>query len=113
MAASGASSRSVLLSSLSSPRLARALVQEAPTLVLDEPTTSLHLGHSQLLLELVDERRADKNYCELNVLKVACGRREVRQTRGGDVAAAVSRYRKVRDTLTPLGGPGPGAWRSR
>jgi len=46
--------------------LARALVQEAPVLVMDEPTTSLDLGHSQLVLELADELRRE------NGLSVLC-----------------------------------------
>lgn len=37
--------------------LARALVQEAPVLLLDEPTTALDLGRTQLVLELVDGLR--------------------------------------------------------
>jgi iron complex transport system ATP-binding protein len=37
--------------------LARALAQEAPVLLLDEPTASLDLGHSQQVLELIDELR--------------------------------------------------------
>ena len=40
--------------------LARALTQQAPVLLLDEPTTALDLGHQQQVLDLVDRlRRAD------------------------------------------------------
>jgi iron complex transport system ATP-binding protein len=39
--------------------LARALTQEAPVLLLDEPTTALDLGRQQLVLELVDTLRRD------------------------------------------------------
>jgi iron complex transport system ATP-binding protein len=54
-----------LLGSLSGGELqraviARALAQAAPILLLDEPTSSLDVGHQQQVLELVDElRRAD------------------------------------------------------
>ena len=45
--------------------LARALAQEAPVLLLDEPTTALDVGHQQQVLELVDQLRATRSIAVL------------------------------------------------
>jgi iron complex transport system ATP-binding protein len=45
--------------------LARAIAQQTPVLLLDEPTTSLDLGHQQRALELVEDLRRSR---ELTVL---------------------------------------------
>ncbi len=37
--------------------LARALAQQAPVLLLDEPTTALDIGHQQQVMELIDQLR--------------------------------------------------------
>lgn len=39
--------------------IARALVQEAPILLLDEPTSALDIGHQQYALELMDALRRE------------------------------------------------------
>ena len=41
--------------------IARALAQEAPVLLLAEPTSALDLGHQQHALELVDQLRHSRN----------------------------------------------------
>jgi iron complex transport system ATP-binding protein len=54
--------------------LARALVQEAPVLLMDEPTSSLDLGHAQLVLDLADELRRESGLavlCAMHDLNLA------------------------------------------
>jgi iron complex transport system ATP-binding protein len=45
--------------------LARAIAQEAPILLLDEPTTALDVGRQQEVLELVAELRAERGFVVL------------------------------------------------
>ena len=48
--------------------IARALVQDAPVLLLDEPTTALDVGHQQDVLELVDDLRRERGISVLTTL---------------------------------------------
>lgn len=48
--------------------MARALAQETPILLLDEPTTALDLGHQQDVLELIDELRHERGLTVLATL---------------------------------------------
>jgi iron complex transport system ATP-binding protein len=54
--------------------LARALAQEPSVLLLDEPTSSLDIGHQQQVLELVDDLRTSSGLtvlCTLHDLTTA------------------------------------------
>jgi iron complex transport system ATP-binding protein len=48
--------------------LARALAQNAPVMLLDEPTTALDVGRQQQVLEIVDELRADRSLTVLSTM---------------------------------------------
>jgi iron complex transport system ATP-binding protein len=48
--------------------VARALAQDAPLLLLDEPTTSLDIGHQQEVLELVDDLRLERGFTVVSTL---------------------------------------------
>ncbi len=48
--------------------LARALAQEAPVLLLDEPTASLDVGHTQQVMALIDELRRARGLTLLTAL---------------------------------------------
>ena len=48
--------------------LARALAQQAPVLLLDEPTTALDLGHQQQLMETVDRLRTERGLTVVTTL---------------------------------------------
>jgi iron complex transport system ATP-binding protein len=81
--------------------IARALAQEAPILLLDEPTAALDVGHQQQVLELVDElRRAD------GLTVIAAMHDLTLAAQYGDRLVLVDRGRVVadgngRDVLTP------------
>lgn len=48
--------------------LARALAQQTPIILLDEPTTALDLGHQQDVLELINELRHERGLTVLATL---------------------------------------------
>jgi iron complex transport system ATP-binding protein len=48
--------------------LARALLQEAPIVLLDEPTTALDVGHQQDVLELIEELRMERRLSVLSTM---------------------------------------------
>ena len=48
--------------------LARALTQSAPLLILDEPTSSLDVGHGQQMMEMVDRLRREQGLTVISAL---------------------------------------------
>ena len=48
--------------------LGRALAQQAPVLLLDEPTAALDVGHQQQVLELIDRLRAEQRLTVLSAM---------------------------------------------
>jgi iron complex transport system ATP-binding protein len=48
--------------------LARALAQDAPVLLLDEPTAALDMGRQQQVLEIVDRLRAHRGLTVLSTM---------------------------------------------
>ena len=48
--------------------LARALAQEAPVLLLDEPTTALDVGHQQQVLELIEMLRGARDLAVVSTM---------------------------------------------
>lgn len=48
--------------------LARALVSEAPILVLDEPTSALDLGHQMSVMEMIEELRVERSLTVITAL---------------------------------------------
>ncbi len=99
--------------------LARALAQEAPVLLLDEPTTALDVGHQQQVLELIEMLRKQRDLAVISTMhdltlagqyadRVALldAGRIVAEGTAADVLteANVSRYYKARVTVIDQGG---------
>ncbi len=76
--------------------IARALAQQAPVLLIDEPTTSLDVGRQQEVLELVDQLRAEDG------LTVIAAMHEL--TLAGE--PAISEHYRARVRVVSLNGAG-------
>ena len=48
--------------------LSRALLQDAPVLLLDEPTSALDIGHQQDVLELVEQLRSERDLAVVSTM---------------------------------------------
>lgn len=91
--------------------LARALAQEAPVLLLDEPTSSLDIGHALEVLEILDELRRNDGLTVVTALHdlTLAGRfadRLVLLDKGRVVADGTALEVLTEDTLVPSYGAG-------
>jgi iron complex transport system ATP-binding protein len=91
--------------------LARALAQEAPVLLLDEPTSSLDIGHALEVLEILDWLRHNEGLTVVTALHdlTLAGRfadRLVLLDKGKLVAEGSAFEVLTEDTLIPSYGPG-------
>jgi iron complex transport system ATP-binding protein len=89
--------------------LARALAQEAPVLLLDEPTAAMDIGHQQEVLELVEQLRRESRLTVIATmhdltLAAQYGDRIVLLDRGRVIASGASDEVLSRDRVLSLYG---------
>jgi iron complex transport system ATP-binding protein len=80
--------------------LSRALAQDAPLLLLDEPTTALDIGHQQEVLELVDGLRREHGLTVLATMHDLSVAGRVRRPACAPRLRLGSRRRRARTVLT-------------